>query len=67
MQILVNQTPEDCPAGSSLLDLLRARSLDGNPLIATAVNGSFVRRDQRAERLLAEGDQVAIFSPITGG
>lgn len=67
MLIHVNQMPEDCASGSSLLDLLRSKSLDQNPLIATAVNGSFVRRDQRGNAVLAEGDRVAIFSPITGG
>ena len=35
--------------------------------LATAVNGDFVARDQRAARVLCDGDVVTTFEPITGG
>ena len=35
--------------------------------LATAVNGVFVPRAQRAQRLLAEGDAIVTFQPIEGG
>jgi sulfur carrier protein len=35
--------------------------------VAAAVNGDFVPRADRAERLLRGGDQVACFKPIVGG
>ena len=35
--------------------------------VAVAVNGDFVPRASRAERVLQNGDQVACFKPIVGG
>jgi sulfur carrier protein len=35
--------------------------------VATAVNGDFVPRQERAATLLAEGDQVEIVAPRHGG
>jgi sulfur carrier protein len=36
-------------------------------IVATAVNGDFVPRDERAAKVLADGDEVAVFSPRQGG
>ncbi|MBB5202880.1 sulfur carrier protein [Inhella inkyongensis] len=35
--------------------------------LATAVNGQFVPRGQRAQLVLQDADRVLLFSPITGG
>jgi len=35
--------------------------------IAVAVNGEFVPRASRGNRVLRDGDQVAYFKPIVGG
>ena len=35
--------------------------------VATAVNGQFVARSDRAAHILSDGDTVLCFSPITGG
>ena len=35
--------------------------------LATAVNGNFVPRSQRAQCLLADGDTILTFQPIQGG
>ena len=35
--------------------------------VATAVNGQFVSRTQRAEWTLAQGDSIVTFQPIEGG
>jgi sulfur carrier protein len=35
--------------------------------VATAVNGSFVARAQRGQRVLQPGDAVLLFQPIVGG
>jgi len=35
--------------------------------VTTAVNGQFVRRDQRAGCVLGAGDAVLLFQPIVGG
>jgi len=38
-----------------------------NNAVSTAVNGQFVARAARADRVLEEGDQVLLFQPIVGG
>lgn len=54
------------PAGCSLAALVE--QLGHAPdSVATAVNGAFVARAQRAHHALADGDQVQCFKPITGG
>jgi len=35
--------------------------------VATAVNGQFVQRDLRSQRVLADGDAIVTFQPIVGG
>ena len=35
--------------------------------VGTAVNGMFVARSARPERVLAPGDAVMLFQPIVGG
>ena len=66
LTITVNGEARSVAAGSSLAALLA--SLDAAPAFsATAVNGVFVARDDRASRLLADGDAVFVFQPITGG
>jgi sulfur carrier protein len=35
--------------------------------VGTAVNGHFVARAQRHDRLLQAGDEVLLFQPIVGG
>ena len=58
------------PRGSSLAEavdaLLAARGRSGES-IATAVNGEFVARGERAGHILNDGDTVLCFAPITGG
>lgn len=34
---------------------------------ATAVNGEFVARSERARKLLSEGDRIEIVAPMQGG
>jgi len=50
----------------TLAQWMVAQGLAGDAL-ATAVNGAFVPRTQRAQRLLAEGDAIVTFQPIEGG
>lgn len=52
---------------ASLADLLRAEGFDLSGAIACAVNRAFVPRSQWASRLLDDGDQVDVISPVTGG
>ena len=55
-----------CPEGLTLAQLLDERSMDPDT-IATAVNGAFVPRDQRATTVLQPNDTVLTFQAIVGG
>ena len=52
--------------GATLAALV-ARMDKAPAALATAVNGDFVPRDARDQRVLRDGDQVMTFEPITGG
>ncbi len=65
MRITLNGVSEDC-AAATLAELLQSLDL-ANAAIATALNGSFIRRDQRAATPLHEGDAVEIVAPMQGG
>lgn len=56
------------PLGSrtTLAALLKALGQDETGL-ATAVNGEFVARDERASCVLEAGDNVSLFGAIVGG
>lgn len=55
-----------CPEGLTLAQLLDEQGLDPDT-IATAVNGAFVPRDQRANTVLQPNDTVLTFQAIVGG
>lgn len=57
---------EHATTARTLAQWMEAQGLAGDTL-ATAVNGAFVPRTQRAQRLLAEGDTILTFQPIEGG
>ncbi|HZY18333.1 MAG TPA: sulfur carrier protein ThiS [Ramlibacter sp.] len=64
--IQLNNERVELPDGATLAALVA--SLGKPPAaLATAVNGDFVPRDLRAQRLLQDGDAVMTFEPITGG
>jgi sulfur carrier protein len=66
VRVTVNGAPVDLAVGATLADLIA--QLGHEPkAVATAVNGEFVARTARAQRLLAEGAQVTCFQPIVGG
>ncbi len=65
MQIEVNGKKLDV-AAQTLAALLRELDYDDRH-IATALNQSFVRRTDRAETVLKEGDRIEIVSPRQGG
>ncbi len=63
--ITVNGSPETTSA-RTLQAWVDARDVLPAAL-ATAVNGNFVPRSQRAQQPLAEGDTILTFQPIEGG
>ncbi len=63
--VLVNGEPASTTA-RTLHDWVLAQGATPESL-ATAVNGQFVPRTQRATTLLHAGDAILTFQPITGG
>lgn len=64
--VLLDGEPHALPEGSTLGALVA--SLDHEPAaVTTAVNGEFVPRGQRDDRVLQTGDAVLLFQPIVGG
>lgn len=67
----INGQPRTIPAGSSLQQALAhlAAGTEGNGsgAMATALNGRHITRGSREQTLLADGDHITTFEPITGG
>jgi len=63
--VVVNGQPHTTTA-RTLHDWVDAQGVQPAAL-ATAVNGTFVPRDQRAQCLLHAGDLIVTFQPIQGG
>jgi sulfur carrier protein len=64
-RIVVNGEPADTHAGT-LAELVAQLGFTENA-VATALNGEFVARTQRAGKRLATGDKVEIVAPRQGG
>ena len=64
--ILVNGQPHTSAAHDTLADLI-GRLGHAPESVATALNGEFVARGERASRVLCDGDKVTCFQAITGG
>ena len=65
MNIRVNGI--DCDVTASDLDALLVELDYADQTVATALNQTFVRKKDRAETKLAEGDEVEILTPRQGG
>lgn len=61
-----NDRSLSCPEGLTLAALLSAQGVNAEH-VATAVNGAFVPRDQRATTILQPDDTVLTFQAIVGG
>ena len=66
IDIRIDGRPYPVAAGTTLADLVAAQG-HAPEAVASAVNGDFVARGQRAARPLQAGDAVLLFQPITGG
>ncbi|AVP58295.1 sulfur carrier protein ThiS [Pulveribacter suum] len=65
MNVLINQTPVELPEGASVADAVA--HLAPQPPFAVAVNLQFIPNSRYAAQPLADGDQVEIIAPVTGG
>ena len=57
----------DTAAGTTVMDLILRFKLPANWVHLVLVNGKYVDPDQRAVRVLVEGDVLAIWPPVAGG
>ena len=64
--VKVNGEPQTLKHDTTLAELLAGLGHEPES-VAVAINGDFVPRASRAERVLRNGDQVACFKPIVGG
>ncbi|MFC2968615.1 sulfur carrier protein ThiS [Acidimangrovimonas pyrenivorans] len=65
MRIDLNGRSIETAAGT-LAELIDERGFQA-PSVATALDGAFVARGQRAETVLREGARVEIVAPMQGG
>lgn len=66
MRVLLNGKPVLVAENTTLSELLACEQI--NPkTCATAVNGNFIAKDARDQKVLSADDQVMTFEPITGG
>lgn len=65
MNVLINGAPHTLPEGAHLADAI-AR-IAAAPPYAAAVNRQFVPRSAHASHALADGDQIEVIRPVTGG
>jgi sulfur carrier protein len=61
----INQQSVELPANATVADAVA--QWQAKPPFAVAVNTGFVPRGRYAAHALAEGDQVEIIAPVTGG
>jgi sulfur carrier protein len=66
VSILLEGKPHAVPSGTTLGALVTEMG-HAAQAVATAINGDFVPRAQRANHLLVAGDAVLLFEPIVGG
>lgn len=65
--VYTDQGPLQLPAGSTVAQALDQLRPNPQEAVATAVNGAFVPRSERASHVLHEGDALLCFTAITGG
>lgn len=65
MRVLINQTPYELADNATLADAIQA--VTASDPFAAALNLTFVPRGRHAQTPLAEGDQIEIIAPVSGG
>ena len=63
MQILFNDQPMQCAAGQTVHEQLDQRQAGA----ALAINQQIVPREQWAQHIVQDGDQILLFQVIAGG
>ena len=66
MKLMVNGSPDELPDGSTVAQVVAARSKTGQG-VAVAVNEQVVTKGSWAAVRLADGDRVEILTAVQGG
>lgn len=66
IHIILNGEKRELPSGSSVADLLKLENAKSQT-VAVVVNETIVRPNDRASRLLQDGDQVEFLALAGGG
>jgi len=67
MNIILNNRPETLDVSQLTLQELIEKKTFTFKLLVTKINGKLIKKENRAETLIHEGDDVAIIHMITGG
>lgn len=66
MQISLNGAARECPANTTVIELLQTLGYAGKR-VAVERNGEIVPKSQHPETVLKEGDQLEIVVAVGGG
>lgn len=66
MKVTINHKEAEVAEGATLADVLAQHGLDG-PGYASAIGMKVVRRDERATRVVQEGDDIIVIKAVCGG
>jgi sulfur carrier protein len=67
MNVIVNGTPSDVPAQTTVTKLVKKLGRDTGRGVAVAINGEVVERGRWDQTTLSEDDRVEVLSAIGGG
>ena len=62
-----NRIDLDLPPGTTVLAVILGQGVPPERCSLVLVNGSFVALSERGERVLVDGDVLAIWPPVAGG
>jgi sulfur carrier protein len=66
MKVIINGTPRELAAQSSVADAVRLVTASASG-VAAAINGEVVRRASWDRTLVADGDRVEVITAVQGG
>jgi sulfur carrier protein len=67
VNVIVNGTPSNFPAQTSVTKLVKRLGRDTGRGVAVAINGEVVERGRWDRTMLSEDDRVEVLSAIGGG
>lgn len=62
-----NAMPLDLPEGTTILDAIKPFGMPEKLVHLVLIHGVYIAPEERASRVLKEGDVLAIWPPVAGG